>query len=102
MVALHCLYISPFLIYTFKWHRLCWLQVARLLGAKRVVGICGSEEKCRVLQDQLGFDAAINYKSGDVAAHLSEACPEGIHVYFDNVGGDLSQLVIEQVSSVAA
>ena len=75
--------------------------MAHLLGAKRVVGICGSEEKCRFLQDQLGFHAAVNYKTGDVAAHLSQACPEGVHLYFDNVGGDLSELVIEQVRSVA-
>ena len=64
-----------------------------------MVGICGSVDKCRFLQEELGFDAAVNYKSGDVAAQLSQACPEGIHVYFDNVGGDLSERVIEQVSS---
>ncbi|KAK7492276.1 hypothetical protein BaRGS_00016373 [Batillaria attramentaria] len=60
-------------------------QVARILGAKRVVGICGTEEKCCILTRELGFDTAINYKKDDVAAELTKACPEGIHVYFDNM-----------------
>ncbi|XP_070180249.1 prostaglandin reductase 2-like [Littorina saxatilis] len=72
-------------------------QVARLLGAERVVGICGSAAKCQFLEQELGFDAAVNYKSGDVSAQLSKACPDGVHVYFDNVGGDLSERVIEQM-----
>ncbi|XP_076442069.1 prostaglandin reductase 2-like isoform X2 [Babylonia areolata] len=72
-------------------------QVARLLGAKRVVGICGSEAKCQFLTTELGFDSAVNYKGPDLPAQLSQACPEGIHVYFDNVGGDLSERVIEQM-----
>lgn len=72
-------------------------QVAKNLGAKCVVGICGTDEKCHVLTEELGFDAVVNYKSGDLAGQLAKACPEGVHIYFDNVGGVLSEIVIEQM-----
>ena len=64
-------------------------QIARIKGASRVVGIAGGETKCRWLIDDLGFDAAIDYKSEDVLARLREECPQGINVFFDNVGGDI-------------
>jgi len=64
-------------------------QIARLRGAKSVVGIAGSAEKCAWLTEELGFDAAIDYKSDDVPARLRELCPDGIDVYFDNVGGEI-------------
>ncbi len=64
-------------------------QIARIKGASKVVGIAGGEEKCRWLTDELGFDAAIDYKSEDVQARLKEECPKGIDVFFDNVGGDI-------------
>ncbi len=63
-------------------------QMARLLGASRVVGSAGSAEKVAHLTDDLGFDAAFNYKDGPVAGQLREAAPDGVDVYFDNVGGD--------------
>ncbi|HKS48404.1 MAG TPA: NADP-dependent oxidoreductase [Amycolatopsis sp.] len=63
-------------------------QLARLKGAKRVIGSAGSEAKVKHLIDDLGFDAAFNYKDGPVAAQLAEAAPDGIDVYFDNVGGE--------------
>lgn len=63
----------------------------------RVVGICGSDEKCRTLVEDLGFSAAVNYNQEDVAAKLKECCPDGIDVYFDNVGGAISDTVISQV-----
>ena len=63
-------------------------QVARALGASRVIGSAGSDEKVRHLIDDLGFDAAFNYKDGRVSDLLREAAPDGIDVYFDNVGGD--------------
>jgi NADPH-dependent curcumin reductase CurA len=63
-------------------------QLARLKGAKRVIGSAGSAEKVRYLTEELGFDAAFNYKDGPVAEQLAAAAPEGIDVYFDNVGGE--------------
>jgi hypothetical protein len=63
-------------------------QIARLKGAARVVGSVGSDEKAALLIDEYGFDAAFNYKKGPVAAQLREAAPDGVDVYFDNVGGD--------------
>jgi NADPH-dependent curcumin reductase CurA len=63
-------------------------QIARLRGAKRVIGSAGSDDKVRHLLDELGFDAAFNYKSGSVHDQLAAAAPDGIDVYFDNVGGD--------------
>ena len=63
-------------------------QIARLKGAARVVGSAGSAEKVALLTDRYGFDAAFNYKDGDVAGQLAQAAPEGIDVYFDNVGGE--------------
>jgi NADPH-dependent curcumin reductase CurA len=61
-------------------------QIGKILGM-RVVGIAGSEEKCRYLTEELGFDAAVNYKKTIVRAGLRRACPDGLDVYFDNVGG---------------
>lgn len=64
-------------------------QIAKLQGC-RVVGMAGSEEKCSWITEDLGFDAAINYKTcGDYEAAIREACPEGVDVYFDNVGGEI-------------
>lgn len=63
-------------------------QIAKLKGASRVIGSAGSDEKVRLLLDEYGFDAAFNYKNGPVAEQLKEAAPDGIDVYFDNVGGD--------------
>jgi NADPH-dependent curcumin reductase CurA len=64
-------------------------QVAKLKGAARVVGLAGSAEKCAWLTDEAGFDVAINYKEGHVGRRLHEACPDGIDLYFDNVGGPI-------------
>jgi NADPH-dependent curcumin reductase CurA len=63
-------------------------QIAKIKGC-RVVGIAGGPEKCAVLTDELGFDAAIDYRAGDVTRPLREHCPDGIDVYFDNVGGEI-------------
>ena len=63
-------------------------QIAKLQGA-RAVGIAGGAEKCRYVTEELGFDAAIDYKSANVMAALSEHCPQGVDVYFDNVGGEI-------------
>ncbi|WP_030198858.1 NADP-dependent oxidoreductase [Streptomyces sp. NRRL S-87] len=63
-------------------------QFARIKGASRVIGSAGSEDKVKTLTGKYGFDAAFNYKNGPVAPQLKEAAPDGIDVYFDNVGGE--------------
>jgi NADPH-dependent curcumin reductase CurA len=63
-------------------------QIAKIKGC-RVVGIAGGPEKCALLTDELGFDAAIDYREGDVTRALHRHCPDGIDVYFDNVGGEI-------------
>ncbi|MFC9057335.1 NADP-dependent oxidoreductase [Streptomyces sp. NPDC057074] len=63
-------------------------QLAKLKGAGRVVGSAGSDEKVRLLVDEYGFDAAFNYKDAPVGEQLRAAAPDGVDVYFDNVGGD--------------
>jgi len=63
-------------------------QIAKLRAAKRVIGSAGSAEKVAYLTDELGFDAAFNYKDGPVAEQLAAAAPDGIDVFFDNVGAD--------------
>jgi NADPH:quinone reductase len=67
-------------------------QIARLTGC-RTVGIAGGSEKCGDLVDLYGYDAAVDYKADDVRAAVKEACPGGIDVYFDNVGGEVSAAV---------
>ena len=64
-------------------------QIARVRGAKKVVGIAGGADKCAFIVDELGFDEAIDYKNENVAARLHQACPDGIDLYFDNVGGSI-------------
>jgi NADPH-dependent curcumin reductase CurA len=72
-------------------------QLAKLEGA-RAVGIAGGAEKCRHLVDELGFDAAIDYKADDVPAALGQHCPQGIDVYFDNVGGDILDAALTRLA----
>ncbi len=72
-------------------------QVARIKGC-RVVGIAGGADKCRYLVDELGFDAAIDYKHEDVRAALRQHCPKGIDVYFDNVGGEILDIALGQLA----
>jgi len=69
-------------------------QTAKQLGC-HAVGIAGGEEKCRYLVDELGFDAAIDYKSGNLLEQLRVACPNGIDVYFENVGGEVTRAVAQ-------
>ncbi|MFH9662375.1 NADP-dependent oxidoreductase [Streptomyces sp. NPDC017248] len=63
-------------------------QIAKLKGASRVIGSAGSDEKVKLLVDEYGFDAAFNYKNGPVDEQVRQAAPDGVDVYFDNVGGD--------------
>jgi NADPH-dependent curcumin reductase CurA len=73
-------------------------QLARLNGAKRVIGSAGSADKVTHLTEDLGFDAAFNYKDGPVAEQLAVAAPDGIDVYFDNVGGEHLEAAIESAN----
>ncbi|MFE7610879.1 NADP-dependent oxidoreductase [Streptomyces celluloflavus] len=72
-------------------------QIARLKGASRVIGSAGSDEKVKLLVEEYGFDAAFNYKNGPVAEQLKTAAPDGIDVYFDNVGGDHLEAAISSL-----
>lgn len=72
-------------------------QIAKIQGC-RAVGLAGSDEKCRWIVDDLGFDAAINYKTEDVSAALQRTCPQGIDIYFDNVGGDILDACLKQMN----
>jgi NADPH-dependent curcumin reductase CurA len=72
-------------------------QLARIKGC-RVVGIAGGEQKCRWLTDELRFDAAIDYKRENVAQALRELAPEGIDVYFDNVGGEILDAALTRLA----
>jgi len=72
-------------------------QLARIAGC-RVIGIAGSEEKCRHLTETFGFDVALNYKAPDFTNSLRSACPEGVDTYFDNVGGGLLEAVLSVLS----
>lgn len=67
-------------------------QIAKIKGC-RTVGIAGSDDKNQYLRDELGVDATINYKTPGIQQALKEACPNGIDVYFDNVGGEVSDAV---------
>jgi NADPH-dependent curcumin reductase CurA len=69
-------------------------QLARKFGATRVIGSAGGPEKGRVLTEEFGFDAAIDYRAGSVAEQLAKAAPDGIDIYVDNVGGDHLQAAI--------
>jgi len=64
-------------------------QIARIKGAKKVVGTAGSDAKCRWLREELGYHATINYRTENVRERLAELFPDGIDVFFDNVGGDI-------------
>ncbi|XP_011164079.1 prostaglandin reductase 1 [Solenopsis invicta] len=72
-------------------------QIAKNLGLT-VIGICGSDEKCKWLTEELGFDSAINYKTAPIASKLRETAPKGVDCYFDNVGGDISSTVMYQMN----
>ena len=73
-------------------------QVAKIKGASKVVGIAGGPEKCAWIVDELGFDEAIDYKAGDISKRLREACPDGLDLYFDNVGGEILNACLGQLA----
>jgi NADPH-dependent curcumin reductase CurA len=73
-------------------------QIARIMGASKVIGIAGGPAKCNWLIDEAKLDAAIDYKNDDVAARLDEFAPNGINVLFDNVGGDILDQCLARVA----
>ena len=75
-------------------------QLAKIAGA-RAVGIAGGPGKCAYIKDELGFDAAIDHRDADFAAKLAAACPDGIDVYFENVGGAIWQAVLPLLNKFA-
>ena len=75
-------------------------QVGKILGL-RVVGIAGGKEKCDYAINEFGFDACIDYKNQDVRKALKETCPRGIDIYFDNVGGEILDIVLTRINQKA-
>ena len=76
-------------------------QVGKLLGCK-VIGITGSDEKCELLKSTFKFDHAINYKtSQDLKESIKQACPDGVDIYYDNVGGEISDAVLANINTHA-
>ena len=74
-------------------------QIARISGA-RVVGIAGTDEKCKLITDQFGYNSAINYKtSKSLRKEIAAACPDGVDVYFDNVGGEITDAVVANLNN---
>ena len=72
-------------------------QIARIRGC-RAIGIAGGAEKCRWLVDDLGFHAAIDYKAGELRSQLKESAPDGVDVFFDNVGGEVLEQVLRRLA----
>jgi NADPH-dependent curcumin reductase CurA len=72
-------------------------QIGKIQGC-RVVGIAGRDEKCRWITEELGFDAAINYKTESVLESLKKHCPKGIDIYFENVGGEILDAVLSLIN----
>ncbi len=73
-------------------------QIAKIKGAAKVIGIAGGPEKCASIVDDLGFDEAIDYKNENVSARLREAAPDGIDLFFDNVGGPILDACLAQLA----
>ena len=76
-------------------------QIARAMGAGRVVGIAGTAEKCAIAVEEFGFDSCINHRDGDLKAQLKEHCPDRVDVYFDNVGGEILDTVLGGIAQGA-
>lgn len=75
-------------------------QIAKIKGC-RVVGIAGGEDKCKYVVEELGFDACVDYKIGNLRGQLKDACPDGVDVYFDNVGGEILDTALTLINMKA-
>ena len=73
-------------------------QLAKIAGCRTVVGLAGSPEKVADLTELYGYDVGIDYKQDDLNAALKEACPNGVDVYFDNVGGAISETIFRRLA----
>ncbi|BEU05245.1 NADP-dependent oxidoreductase [Agarivorans sp. OAG1] len=73
-------------------------QIAKAEGL-RVIGVAGSDEKCRWLVEELGFDGAVNYKTDNIAEKVAELTPNGIDIYFENTGGEIQQVAIDNMNA---
>ncbi|WP_163130210.1 NADP-dependent oxidoreductase [Agarivorans sp. Alg241-V36] len=73
-------------------------QIAKAEGL-RVVGVAGSDEKCRWLVEELGFDGAVNYKTDNIAEKVAELTPNGVDIYFENTGGEIQQVAIDNMNA---
>lgn len=71
-------------------------QIAKIKGCK-VIGICGTDDKCEWLTKELNFDYAINYKTANIGESLRKYAPDGVDCYFDNIGGEISSIIIHQM-----
>ncbi|XP_077320679.1 prostaglandin reductase 2-like isoform X1 [Lithobates pipiens] len=76
-------------------------QIGHLFGCSRIVGICGTNEKCAILTSELGFEKALSYKEPGLEERLRVCCPDGVDIYFDNVGGEISDIVISQMNKTS-
>ena len=76
------------------------VQLAKLAGCK-VIGIAGTEDKCKWLMEELGADGVINYKEQDVAEEVAAQCKEGINIYYDNVGGEILDVALNNLAKNA-
>ena len=72
-------------------------QIGKIKGC-HVVGIAGTDEKCAWLTDEMGFDGAVNYRAGSLLTHLRAACPNGVDVFFDNVGGEILDTALRLIN----
>eukprot|EP01126_Amoeba_proteus_P065030 TRINITY_DN917_c0_g1_i8.p1 TRINITY_DN917_c0_g1~~TRINITY_DN917_c0_g1_i8.p1 ORF type:complete len:230 (-),score=41.45 TRINITY_DN917_c0_g1_i8:168-857(-) len=75
-------------------------QIAKIKGCK-VIGITGSDEKCRKLKEKFGFDAAINYTKQNLNSEIRKLCPNGVDIFFDNVGGEILDIALRRISNYA-
>ena len=72
-------------------------QIAKMKGC-RAIGTAGSDEKCAMVVDEYGFDACINYRTEDLRPRVRESCPDGVDVFFDNVGGDILEVALNNLA----
>ena len=72
-------------------------QIAQIHGAK-AIGIAGTEEKCKTVKDTFGFEECINYKTENIDQRIKELCPDGVDIYFDNVGGETLDIMTKNLA----